>query len=293
MRAVLQVSPSPTEWFDDAENPKLVRLYTKLLIDSAILTTEKRSVRDILCGLIEIENETSKDIIAAFLSSTILAKRHKQDDSQHVDFRVGFWEDALTTVDDLIDGEKIKSLIEQRDPEIKVGESIVEVFSRTVGPFIDYVDHVVIADPYAGKAIASNNSSRLWLIQKLIESKIERIHIYTGVPDIKGVDSVVGLQRMRSKASLLLGAYPSYAGKITFHVYEPNSLLFHNRRFALGIDDKKICLLLEKGTDTFGTKKIREFTKLATISNKGFQDHMAAIKSSLKHHVTFEIENDR
>lgn len=292
MRAVLQVTPSPTEWFDDAENPKLVRLYTQLLVESAILTTEKRSLRDILTGLIEIKNESSKDIIAAFLSSTILAKQQKPDGSQHVDFRVGFWGDELTTIDDLIDGEKIKNLVAQRDTEIKVGENIVDAFSRTVGTFIGYVDDVVIADPYAGSAIASGDSARLWLIQKFIESKIDRIHVYTVVPDVKGGDSLVGIEKLRSKASTLLKDNPSYSGKITFHVYEPNSRVFHNRRLALGIDDKKICLLLEKGTDTFGAENFTESTKLASISNKLFQGHLAAIKSLLTRQLTFDVAND-
>jgi hypothetical protein len=220
------------------------------------------------------------------LAASLIAKATP---SSGEDFKIGFWDEDLTTIDQLIDGDNIDNVLAERDPELRIGEVVESAFNRTVGQLLEYVENVVIVDPYAGSALAGSNAKRYWLFRRFLNQQISRIHVYTSVPEGKGFDALEGLERLKRNVKKMLRELPAFEGKITFHVYEANSYKFHHRRLALGIGDKKVCLMLEKGTDTFGSPEIEELTKLASISYKGFKEHLEGIRNSLVRQEMFDV----
>lgn len=281
MRTILGVTSQPSNWISDGQNANLsdVRLWLSALRYSSILVA-KVPRKQLLVELTNIQgNQNLQSLLECFISNQPTCLSQELDAA---DFLVGD-EEPYTPMSSNLTADAVE-LANSLSAEFPKGISTEDAYRKTIGRFIKHVRAVTILDPYAGSSATARNKGRSWLIQRLVKDGVKEIHILTTASESKAFPNHSLNDRINAieKAFKSLEIDSGYrTAKISYEIYEPNPLTFHNRRIRFRFDAGSVCFSLEKGIDGFSEGLIDPGSSLSEISEEGFSTYVQSVRANL------------
>ncbi len=281
MRTILGVTNQPSHWLSGGQNASLsdVRLWLSSLRNSSMLLANIPR-KQLLAELSKMQgNQNLQALLECFISNQPTCISQGMDAA---DFLIGD-EAPHTPMDSSVTADAVE-LANALSAEFPNGISTEDAYRQTFGRFIKHVRAVTILDPYAGSSATSRNKGRAWLIHRLVTDGVKEIHILTtaSLSNSFRDRSITDRLRAIEKAFRSLEVLAGYkSATISYEIYEPNPLIFHNRRIRFRFDAGSVCFSLEKGIDGFSQGLIDPGSSLSEISEEGFSTYVQSVRATL------------
>ena len=134
-----------------------------------------------------------------------------------------------------------------------------EIFDESLATYVSLARRSVIYDPYAADSLFSKKPGRRWLMEKLVRSPIQEIEVHSFVPQSKGAELLRESERVSQtivEMKSILNLRLKDPAKVVWNFYESDKSKMHRRMMRLYFDRRCIDLQLEKGLDTFASRRI-------------------------------------
>lgn len=260
MRALVDVSSNPTEWFIDLQANSIGKSIAAIKGKVILLADGKPKENRIAC--LQSLSDRSRDLIIGFIENTLWGKR----DSAEADLLVGVKDELITTFDDEESLKSIDEKLEARSRGTKAGDSSIEFLRRAILPFAKISSKVEIFDKWGAGMLLNNNFLPL---KELLALPDVEICMFTGIAknDIESnlafdsrsieietkFESVVKAARGESSNSAIT----------RLHSYLIEGKDLHNRWIVFHLlENKSLIMSLPKGLVEFSSELMLEATSV-------------------------------
>lgn len=260
MRALVDVSSNPTEWFIDLQANSIGKSIAAIKGKVILLADGKPKENRIAC--LQSLSDRSKDLIIGFIENTLWGKR----DSAEADLLVGVKDELITTFDDEESLKSLDEILEARSRGTKAGDSSIEFLRRAILPFAKISSKVEIFDKWGAGMLLNNNFLPL---KELLALPDVEICMFTGIAknDIESnlafdIRSIEIETKFESVVKAARGE--SLNSSITrLHSYLIEGKDLHNRWIVFHLlENKSLIMSLPKGLVEFSPELMLEATSV-------------------------------
>jgi len=260
MRALVDVSSNPTEWFIDLQANSIGKSIAAIKGKVILLADGKSKESRIAC--LQSLSDRSKDLIIGFIENTLWGKR----DSAEADLLVGVKDDLITAFDDEESLKSIEEKLEARSRGAKAGDSSIEFLRRTILPFAKISSKVEIFDKWGAGMLLNNHFLPL---KELLALPDVEICMFTGIAK-NDIESNLAFDRrsieietkFESVGKAARGESSNSAiSRLNSYLIEGKDL--HNRWIVFHLlENKSLITSLPKGLVEFSPELILEATSV-------------------------------
>jgi hypothetical protein len=263
MQIFIEVPSDVTEWFERIDDTKSLRDLFSLARKCVVIANHKGDRRALLKSVSQIDSESTKSILEAFVTSLPANWNAGEFDAA---FQIGSLGDDLITFDRLKEDGVFDS-VEDGNFDIDPGTSREVAFQQNFKEIAVVANSIEIADPYFSRHLvdsANKSDSKLWWFMQLLKNPNLNISIISTCPKEKYAKNFVA--NLREVMEGFLKDLPTRQGIVRIETFEENSSIFHNRTLRFIFEQNDLAIESNNSFDRYSATPISQRLSLKRIS---------------------------